>query len=1015
MKYEAFISYRHGGIDEKVATQIHKELERYRIPAKIAKKTGKKKIGRIFRDADELKASSDLSAAIKEALDVTEWLLVICTKRFKDSPWCMEEVEYFVEIRGRERIIVILVEGEPWESFPKILTQVERDGQMVEIEPLAVDIRADSDRAILKNIKQERFRFFSSMLGVDYDDLRQRQRERRLKRIGTVVTAGFLILGGVIAIIARKNLQLEDAYAALDQSNQSTLMGESYYLAEYSNEAYGDGDKKTAVMLALEALPENLKHPDRPYVSSVMRYLTQALGIYDFSFGYRGDSFFEMEQETYNVKSQISEDKKLLLLEKYFYAAGNMLTRELSVYSLEDQSKICDYKLSTVNRGNYSQTSRGAFLLKDSTTLLYLSEKGLQAVDVYTGKVLFTGDKASELKVSKDESQIITINYEDGCLYGYDKKGEPTLNCALGTDMNYSLGEISVTGKMLSLGANTEAAFGILLIDLKTGESSFVNMAGQCMDISFLDDDRICFLMSDEGEGLKHIVRYEITGGSEGYLCNADWDLTEMTVTEEHTCYYFHENKVYEVNCDDKKGKKIWEYTFASDVNSIKTGDGIVGITCQDGSVFFYEEETKQLINLQKGNGEPFYLMEVNATHATLRDYWGKKVRVYKKNEDSASEITEKTALQDSAENATVTALDISDILDEVPNKWYTSSTDGSKVVLGFQNGINRKIGVFDAEKFTTLTSKKLSDLEYEAFDNLTIDVKNKDYISVQDYDYYQTIHYQGETMENKFSFDENTYYYYNEDGSVLYLTEDDKIIEYEAASGKKTAEYEILSGYDKGVKAGENLIFGNEKEICIQNQTTKEKQVIKDAELYSFHAGRELLFYRNADGTKWYVYSLKKKKIICEGEAGVYSCTMFFGNGRYFLNDYSEVYDMDTWKKVLDLSEISNGVYGVQTTEDLSYFVVWYQESDAKKNGKASGSNMAYLYEKDGTGEIVGVIPNFVTMAKDGNVIVYDGNRCLYKTPLYSAEDLKKEAENYIRKEKLTENQREKYHLYRD
>ena len=30
----------------------------------------------------------------------------------------------------------------------------------------------------------------------------------------------------------------------------------------------------------------------------------------------------------------------------------------------------------------------------------------------------------------------------------------------------------------------------------------------------------------------------------------------------------------------------------------------------------------------------------------------------------------------------------------------------------------------------------------------------------------------------------------------------------------------------------------------------------------------------------------------------------MLFGD-RYFLNDYSEVYDMDTWKRVLDLSEI--------------------------------------------------------------------------------------------------------------
>ena len=131
MKYTAFVSYRHGGIDEKVAMQIHKNIERYRIPYKLARTLGRKNMGKIFRDSEELKAASNLSEIIQKALDETEWLIVICTRRFKESPWCMEEVEYFIKIRGRERIIVILVEGEPAESFPKILTEIEQDGKII--------------------------------------------------------------------------------------------------------------------------------------------------------------------------------------------------------------------------------------------------------------------------------------------------------------------------------------------------------------------------------------------------------------------------------------------------------------------------------------------------------------------------------------------------------------------------------------------------------------------------------------------------------------------------------------------------------------------------------------------------------------------------------------------------------------------------------------------------------------------------------------------------------------------
>ncbi|MBR4759888.1 MAG: toll/interleukin-1 receptor domain-containing protein, partial [Lachnospiraceae bacterium] len=223
MKYEAFISYRHGGLDGKVAEQVQKEIERYRIPSKIAVKCGKKRVGRVFRDSDELQASSDLSAIIRESLDESEWLIAIVSERYNESPWCTEEIEYFAKLRGREKIIVILVSGEPDDVFPKVLTEIEKDGNIVHVEPLAVDLRGGSEREVRKRIKIERFRFFSSMLGVDYDDLRNRQRERRMRRMLVMLSSAFIIFSSIIGIITFKNIQLNKAYDALDESNQNTL------------------------------------------------------------------------------------------------------------------------------------------------------------------------------------------------------------------------------------------------------------------------------------------------------------------------------------------------------------------------------------------------------------------------------------------------------------------------------------------------------------------------------------------------------------------------------------------------------------------------------------------------------------------------------------------------------------------------------------------------------------------------------------------------------------------------
>ena len=188
---------------------------------------------------------------------------------------------------------------------------------------------------------------------------------------------------------------------------------------------------------------------------------------------------------------------------------------------------------------------------------------------------------------------------------------------------------------------------------------------------------------------------------------------------------------------------------------------------------------------------------------------------------------------------------------------------------------------------------------------------------------------------------------------------------------------------------------------------------VIQDAVLYTFCEKKKLMFYRNQKGTEWFVYSLDKNKVMCSGKAGTYSCTMLFDDGRYFLNDYNAVYDTKTWKKVLDLSDISTGVYGVSTREDMPYFVVWYQSGDTNSSGKSTGSNVAYLYSKQEENAIVGVIPNYVATAKDGEVIVYDGDHTLYKMPLYSVSQIINKAKNYVKGTSLTDRQREKYHIY--
>lgn len=997
MKYAAFISYRHGGIDEKVAKQVFRLLERYRVPRKIAKRIGTNKIGRVFRDSEELKAGSDLSALIKSALDETEWLIIICTKRFKDSVWCMEEVEHFLEIRGRDRIITILVEGEPAESFPKVLTEVERDGKIVSIEPLAVDIRDDSEKKILKNVRREQYRFLADMLDVDYDDLYQRERERRLRQSMTV--AGAVILGVSVfaGVMVRNNIMLESAYTALERSNQQTLRGESYYLAEYADEAYQNGDRKTAVKLGLEALPQNLKKQNRPFVSNAMRALTQAMGIYDVSTGYQREQLLEEQEEAFDTKVQISKDEKVILVEKYYSASNNTLNRKATVYSLKDSKEICSYSLGSINRSFYANSTRGARLLSDSRTLIYAGKDGTVSVDIYSGKENFQGNAMSDIAVSKKEDLIAGVDYNKSILYTYDMNGKVQLECELGNDIEYTLGDINSDSSMIALAASTAKISGILFLDADSGENFFVNQDGTCQEITFPAKERVCFLRTDHQASLKHIVEYDVKKGKENYLCDATWNLQTMAMSEKNTCFYYRGTKLYEV--EQVSGDALWKYNFPSDIISVMSGGNTVGISCKNGSIYFFDLKTKKLINSQAGNGEPFYFTSLDDSYASLRDYWGRMVRVYRRRD-------QRTDLQRKELFATE---------EEIPDRWYTCSPGERNFILGTQHSGTRQLWIMDSSTMEVKQTAPMTDLGYQTFDNLTIDMADNGYFSVRDYATYVNRHYDADSLGSTMEYDDDAYYLYNENREKFFITRDQQLILYDAKTGEEKKRWDIPKEYTRGVVIGEQEIYSSDKEICIVDGKADKKKIIKNAELYSFHEEQGLVFYRNPQGTEWFVYSLKEDKVVCRGTAGDYASTMFFGENRYFLNDYSEVYDMKTWKKVLDLSEISNGVYGVSTTPSLPYFVVWYQDSDAKSTGKAGGSNVGYLYDKQHPEEIIGEIPNYVTTTKDGSVVVYDGAQSLYKIPLYSSEEILKMAGDYVGGMEFSKYQREKYHLYSD
>lgn len=54
--YEAFISYRHLPKDTTVVKRVQRAIEGFSIPAALRQAAGRSKLGKVFRDEDELPA-----------------------------------------------------------------------------------------------------------------------------------------------------------------------------------------------------------------------------------------------------------------------------------------------------------------------------------------------------------------------------------------------------------------------------------------------------------------------------------------------------------------------------------------------------------------------------------------------------------------------------------------------------------------------------------------------------------------------------------------------------------------------------------------------------------------------------------------------------------------------------------------------------------------------------------------------------------------------------------------------
>lgn len=246
--YAAFVSYRHTELDRRWAKWLHVALETYRVPHRLVQAGAPRRLGRVFRDEEELAASADLSARIGDALERARHLIVVCSPRTPESRWVNEEVTRFQAMGRGTQVLALLIDGEPDSSFPPALRSME---------PLAADVRPihGERQRTLRHIAL--LKLIAAVLDVPFDELRRRDEERLRRR--------WILLGTFSSIAAAAFLGLAGfALQQWDRAETELRISRAQNLAAQSQIAYAtvtrlgdtgavDGTER-GVLLALESL-----------------------------------------------------------------------------------------------------------------------------------------------------------------------------------------------------------------------------------------------------------------------------------------------------------------------------------------------------------------------------------------------------------------------------------------------------------------------------------------------------------------------------------------------------------------------------------------------------------------------------------------------------------------------------------------------------------------------------------------------------------------------------------------
>lgn len=982
--YDAFISYRHTELDSFVAKNLHKQLESFKLPKNVARKMqanakedengnkvgSKTRITRVFRDQEELPLVTNLADPIMEALEKSEFLIVICSPRLKESMWCKKEIETFIRLHDREHVLAVLIEGEPDDSFPEELLyreveEVAHDGSVIKkkvpVEPLAADVRGNSEAEIKKKIKSEVLRLAAPMFQCGYDDLRQRHREQRMRKIitaslaGSAVCLAFGVVSTTMALqIQRQNVKItEQSEEIAKQADEieaqyiEAMRSNCISQAQASANLLEEGDRIRAIETALAAYPSE-ENPNIPYTAQANFALSESLRLYENGTLILPDRMLEADT-TINFMKVSPEGSKVLTVDDF---------GALCVWDGASGEKITSFMLG---EDVYYDENSLAFV--NETCFLYPTQEGISCYDTanqteaykiecdsfYSSVICFK--ETSNAVISSDEGFKV-IEKESGAVISegnwQDVAAEAEMEAGAVFDEDAIYFAVGLSAPEKNVVAVYETVTGKLYHSYEVASSNIEYLKFVDGVLYVLDNEEFDVETISTSDGMLYAC--DLTQDNTflwTYLSEGRWVYEVSVSTREDSNYMLCSSYGMAVVLDKRDGSYIDTFSFNSEIAKMANyvGTNTFLVFTRDGTWHYVNlDRMEDLVGptFSHCNSNNVKAFEMGDGYCATLPYMDKNVTLYRRAIGRHYEV-----LYESARNFSNAAI----------------SADGEYLAVNsYGDSYNIYVEMIDANSGEILWTYENEDF----YENMSF-YKAKEMLALV-------------ASESIYLLDVET-----GDEKAVYPMEETSC---DFLGTDTTGRYVFLSSY--------NALYGYDLEEGSLVYEHKHEEELMDRSAIAVSPDGELYAIANKEENSLQLYFMESEtqEVLSEIEEinATYADAIFFGaesdslyvsykDGSlicYPIDRTSEPYLMSDSESLKEYEELEDSMLRFIQPEGADYSIL-------------AGEYDAYLILQ---GELLAHVNSFLAVDGTKNCIYLTDGKCIYRAPVYSQEELRQEAE---------------------